>query len=82
MPLCHKVLIQDRFMLSILTSMVIFENKCYVTDLLLFILLFLHAVSQHFLSLFLPLHSYCNDHSFYMWLYLTADSAFKIFAFN
>lgn len=53
---------------------------CY--DLLLFILLFLHVVSQHFLPPFLPLHSYYKDHNFYMWLYLTADSALRIFAFN
>lgn len=44
MLLCCKMLIQDRIMLFILTSSVIFENKCYVTDLLLLILLFLHAI--------------------------------------
>lgn len=57
MPLCHKVLIQDRIMLFILISSVIFENKYYVTDLLLFILLFLCAVFQHFCplsTLFIP----------------------------
>lgn len=51
MPLSYKVLIQDMIMLFIITSSVIFENKCYVTDLLLFILLFLHAIYQHFCSL-------------------------------